>query len=798
MDDTNTERNENLNSTSGSGSGSINNNPRNENPNPTSGATNNPNSIAPSFGPGKTDPAWAYVSLKKEGKVNVFTCLFCASSYRGGGINRMKQHLAGVSGQVCSCKKVSHDVRARMKESLVEGSKKKHVKHVEDDTETREIEELVDSPPLRIGIESSGNKRKAPEAGRVDNYFAPRTSSGSQPSLKSVLSTKEAQYNAKMVIAQWAIVNCIPFNALDCPLFQKVVDAIAAIGPGFKAPNAYDFRVNLLKDWKKECQLLIESHRAKWKENGCTLMADGWTDVRQRTLINFLVYSIHGMVFVKSIDASNVVKDAKTLLSLFCEVIEWVGPENLVHVVTDNAANYVACGKLIKEKYKTIYWSPCAAHCLNLVLRDIASMPHVSNLATKASKITIFAYNHTIFLSWLRKRPGWKEIVRPGATRFATTFITLHSIYLHKHDLQALAIDKHFVDHKLARTEAGRTFSAIVLDNRFWNECYQVVKIVSPLMRLLRIVDSDEKPSLPYVYEGMQRAKNGIKEIFQRNKELYKPYTNIIQARWDKHLKQELHAAAYMLNPAFLYNPTFIKKNRLQKDLIDVFESFSNENLDFCTMMQQVFIYRDRKDSFDRFSCEKAAQKLDPHQWWSFYGSSIPELQQVAIRILSQTSSSSGCERNWSLFERIHNKRRNRLEHERLNDLVFTNYNLRLKDRNLLNKKKTNYDPIDYESIDKVDFWVVEDATPEFDSLDEINFERVANNEDIATTSTFEIERHDEGDEDMHIPEPPPLNDDDITPSACAGPSVASSPPPSVSMPMDLNEVNDNFGVDNY
>ncbi|XP_028786305.1 uncharacterized protein LOC114742194 [Neltuma alba] len=340
-----------------------------------------------------------------------------------------------------------------MKESLVEGSKKKLVKHVKDDTETREIEELVDSPPLRIGIESSGNKRKALEAGRVDNYFAPRTSYGSQPSLKSVLSTKEAQYNAKMVIAQWVILNCIPFNALDCPLFQKVVDAIPAIRPGFKAPNAYDFKVNLLKDWKKECQLLIESHRAKWKENGCTLMADGSTNVRQRILINFLVYSIHGMVFVKSIDASNVVKDAKTLLSLFCEVIEWVGPENLVHVVTDNAANYVACGKLIKEKYKTSYWSSCAAHYLNLVLRDIASMPHVSNLATKASKITIFAYNHTIFLSWLRKRPGWKEIVCPGATRFATTFITLHSIYLHKHDLRALAIDKHFVDHKLARTE---------------------------------------------------------------------------------------------------------------------------------------------------------------------------------------------------------------------------------------------------------------------------------------------------------------------------------------------------------
>ncbi|PKU67558.1 hypothetical protein MA16_Dca024885 [Dendrobium catenatum] len=63
------------------------------------------------------------------------------------------------------------------------------------------------------------------------------------------------------------------------------------------------------------------------------------------------------------------------------------------------------------------------------------------------------------------------------------------------------------------------------------------------------------------------------------------------------------------------------------------------------------------------------------------FGSSAPNLQKVAIRILSQTSSSSGCERNWSVFEQIHSKRRNHLEHQRLNDLVYVRYNLNLKDR---------------------------------------------------------------------------------------------------------------------
>ncbi|XP_028786844.1 uncharacterized protein LOC114742796 [Neltuma alba] len=415
------------------------------------------------------------------------------------------------------------------------------------------------------------------------------------------------------------------------------------------------------------------------------------------------------MVFVKSVDASDLVKDAKTLFTLFCEVIEWVGPKNIVHVVTDNAANYVACGRLIKESIKYLL-SPCAAHCLNLVLKDFSSMPHVSDLASKASKITIFAYNHMVFLSWLRKRSSWKEIVRPGATRFATTFITLHSIYMHKNDLQALVVDKHFVDHKLSRTEAGKIFSALILDNRFWNDCYQVVKIVSPLIKLLRIVDSDEKPSLPYVYEGMRRAKVAIKEMFKRNKELYKPYTSIIQARWDRHLKTNLHATSYLLNSTIIYDPDCPSKSKLMMALIDV-ESYSDEDVDG-------FL-------------------------WTYYGCSVPELQRVAMRILSQTSASSGCERNWSLFERIHTKRRNRLEHKRLNDLVFTNYNLRLKHKSTLKKKKS-YDPIDYENIDMVDFWVAEeDPTPEFDDRDVATLESVINNESIANSTTLERDNED-------------------------------------------------------
>jgi hypothetical protein len=131
-------------------------------------------------------------------------------------------------------------------------------------------------------------------------------------------------------------------------------------------------------------------------------------------------------------------------------------------------------------------------------------MPRVAELASKASKVTVFVYNQIIFLSWLRKRGGWREIVRPGVTRFATTFITLKSLYNRKNDLQALMMDKHLLPSKVY---TGKTVNAIILDFTFWSNCFMIAKIMAHIIKLLKIVDGEERPSMGYVYDGMQKGK---------------------------------------------------------------------------------------------------------------------------------------------------------------------------------------------------------------------------------------------------------------------------------------------------
>ncbi|XP_072076524.1 uncharacterized protein [Arachis hypogaea] len=254
------------------------------------------------------------------------------------------------------------------------------------------------------------------------------------------------------------------------------------------------------------------------------------------------------------------------------------------------------------------------------------------------------------------------------------------SIFDREADSQALIVDSFFTSHKLGTSANGRVVSAIILDSKFWDDCFTACKLVGSLIKLLRLVDADDKPSLGYVYEGMLRIKDAIKKMFKQNKTAYQPYTDIINSRWDKHLKKDFHAAAYFLNPAFFFNENYKKAPAVMRGLLDLVTLYCKcNNLDSVETMKEIHLYRDRKESFDRPEAIRVASKLKLDEWWRLFGSSTPCLQRIVVRILRQISASFGCERNWSFFYHVHTKRRNRLEHDRGNDIVYVTYNLRLK-----------------------------------------------------------------------------------------------------------------------
>jgi hypothetical protein len=90
-----------------------------------------------------------------------------------------------------------------------------------------------------------------------------------------------------------------------------------------------------------------------------------------RTIINFLVSCPQGTMFLKLVDASDKVKDANLLFQLLDEIVMLVEEANVVHIIIDNASNYVLASKMLESKYKTIFWTPCANEAMDQAKEQI-------------------------------------------------------------------------------------------------------------------------------------------------------------------------------------------------------------------------------------------------------------------------------------------------------------------------------------------------------------------------------------------------------------------------------------------
>ena len=62
----------------------------------------------------------------------------------------------------------------------------------------------------------------------------------------------------------------------------------------------------------------------------------------------------------------------------------------MVQVVTDNASNCRRMGRLLEAEFPTIVWTPCASHCLDLLMEDVGKLKWVKEVTKQATSIVTF------------------------------------------------------------------------------------------------------------------------------------------------------------------------------------------------------------------------------------------------------------------------------------------------------------------------------------------------------------------------------------------------------------------------
>eukprot|EP00253_Pinus_taeda_P035955 PITA_35955 len=333
----------------------------------------------------------------------------------------------------------------------------------------------------------------------------------------------------------------------------------------------------------------------------------------------------------------------------------------------------------------------------------------------------------------MRKNIGGKDIIRPAITRFATHFFTLQSILSQHRNLQNMFSNEEWNlsqwSHKLEGKELKKKFNEEI----FWRKAAKIVKLVEPLVKVLQLVDG-ERLAMGFIYEAMDQAKKQIKRAYKDKVAKYGPIWTIIDERWNNQLHRPIHAAEYFLKSQYHYKAKEkgALRGEVRDGLIDCIDRMIPLESDQLEIHRQVTTFTNASGTFGKNLAKIAREAKEPTnslhsyffatQWWEAFGGHCPKLQKFAIHILSHTCSATRCERNWSAFERIHTKKRNHLDQKWLNDLVYVQYNLRLRRNQLLNKRPDS-DPIVLEDIDPTPDWVVESHPTEFVSDEDMDFE---------------------------------------------------------------------------
>ncbi|KAL6512938.1 hypothetical protein OROHE_019728 [Orobanche hederae] len=428
------------------------------------------------------DLGWKYAYYPfPETKKDVVKCILCGNSNHGG-IDRFKQHLIGGYPNIVKCPKTNKEIAKEMSD-YVQGKKKskKNVQQIEEDRDSDDDVEEISSTAASNTMQSSkscaGTKGKA--AAHPFNFRTPATSGNkSAASMKYMMTPEQVVEERHTKGASQTTLE----NRLRTPEEKEKVHMHIAnffYENVLKPPTYHELRVPLLKKAKEETEKLKEKHEKAWKRYGCTLMSDGWTDRRGRSLINFLANSPEGTFFLGSVNASSESHDGQMLANLLESKIKEIGEKNIVQVVKDNGANYKLAGQILEIRMPTLFWTPCAAHCVDLMLEDIGKFLVFKKIIYQARRCTTFIYRHGRVLDAMREKTNGRDLIRTGATSLS----------------------------KLSKSENGRKVCETVLSSVFWSNVKDCVDASLPFLQVMRIADGDERPALAEIAAAIDYAK---------------------------------------------------------------------------------------------------------------------------------------------------------------------------------------------------------------------------------------------------------------------------------------------------
>eukprot|EP01018_Ginkgo_biloba_P023395 Gb_41608 [translate_table: standard] len=252
---------------------------------------------------------WKYVtilSMTPGGGCKRWQCNECGKAY-SGSYSRVKAHLLHITKiGVKVCPKVNH----AKKEAFIK---------------EQEVAERASKRGSVNPFPKGSSSLMAPPSSQPSVDHAPRKRTKEMGQLKKMMDVGGRE-DVDSRVARCIYACGISFNVVRSPYWQDMVRAINDGHKGYKTPSFEKVQTTLLTKEKSLMEKTVEPIRASWQTTNVSIISYGWTNERNRPLINVIVVLPMDSMFLNAIDCNGELKDAPFNANILIDAIESVGP----------------------------------------------------------------------------------------------------------------------------------------------------------------------------------------------------------------------------------------------------------------------------------------------------------------------------------------------------------------------------------------------------------------------------------------------------------------------------------------
>ncbi|GBG71284.1 hypothetical protein CBR_g8706 [Chara braunii] len=455
---------------------------------------------------------------------------------------------------------------------------------------------------------------------------------------------------------EFFVENAIPFNAAKSKSFKKFTLPCYGPQPLGKhplVPTGYNpLRCRLLDRLHRRLEDEEKAIRADWEVTGCTFITDGTTNICGRSLMNYILAGRSKPVFIKCEDVSEGDKNSVAVVAGWKRFLREWGVEKITAICTDSFAGNTRAARMLREdlEFAQIYWIPCTAHCMDLLMHDICKLQWAVDIIAKANKVVNVFRLHRWPRSQLRMQllqsPELERmcLLRPAQTRFGTHYVML----------QRLMVCAKAITRMLAALMKGpcNVLREVDKDIHCLSRIYDMACQLLVFIRAARLTEEERDEILS--------------AVANRTDMLLSP----------------IHAVPRLLDP-MLRDITVFSKVELMEQFESVVEQLVGKrgSQRFTDCMDQLYDFQFGNGVFGSDRAVQRASKDNAVLWWEAHGVGHPEMKALAVKVFSIWTTFSVAERKWSTWALVQTKSRNKLHHQRTKKLVHSHWSLRLKSR---------------------------------------------------------------------------------------------------------------------